>query len=299
MSSKQQKSSLATVGLIYAAAIWGSTFVVVKQALDHIDPIILVGYRFAIAALLLGAVLLVQKRKLLTNLRPGIVLGVLIWVLYVAQTVGLKYTTATNSAFITGLFVACLPILGLLLFRQIPGKRKVIAVLLSLAGLWFLTGGLQGINSGDLMTLITAVAYAAHILYADRYVRGGHDPYVLSFQQFLVVGALSLAAGALMGKPFSAATAGTVWVILFLALFPTLSAFLIQLLAQRNTSAIKVSLIFALEPVFAAAFAWTVGGEEFLIRRAVGGLLVFAAMIISESRKPTADLAPESETLHP
>jgi drug/metabolite transporter (DMT)-like permease len=77
----------------------------------------------------------------------------------------------------------------------------------------------------------------------------------------------------------------TIWIIVFLALFPTLSAFLIQLLAQRHVPAIRVSLIFALEPVFAALFAWTVGGEEFLLRRAVGGVLIFVALIIAGPRR--------------
>lgn len=296
MSSQKHNSILATMGLVYAAVIWGSTFVVVKESLDYIHPVILVGYRFSLAAAVMGLGLLLKKRRLFDNLRPGLILGVILWVLYIFQTIGLKYTTATNSAFITGLFVAALPVMGFVLFRQIPGLSKMAAVLLSLFGLWLLTGGLSGINLGDLLTLITAFACAAHLLYADHFIRGGHDPYRLSFQQFLVVGVLSLVTGLVFGLPFSTAHAATIWVIVFLALFPTLSAFLIQLLAQRHVSAIRVSLIFALEPVFAAIFSWTVGGEPLVLRRAAGGLLIFAAMLLSTPKPVLVDVAEEPES---
>jgi drug/metabolite transporter (DMT)-like permease len=296
MNSQQRYSALATIGLVYAAAIWGSTFVVVKESLDYIHPVILVGYRFSIAAGVLGLGLLLKRRPLFRNLGPGLTLGVILCVLYVFQTIGLKYTTATNSAFITGLFVAVLPILGYVLFHQVPGLPKLAAVGLSVLGLWFLTGGLHGINLGDLLTLVTAVACAAHLLYADHFVKKGHDPYMMSFQQFLTVGVLSLAMGLVIGLPFATANVATIWVVVFLALFPTLSAFLIQLLAQRHVSAIRVSLIFALEPVFAAIFSWTVGGEPFVFRRAIGGLLIFAAMLLSTPKPVLVDVAEEAES---
>jgi drug/metabolite transporter (DMT)-like permease len=85
----------------------------------------------------------------------------------------------------------------------------------------------------------------------------------------------------LAGKPLTASSSQTYLVIIFLALFPTLSAFLIQVIAQRHTAPVKVSLIFAFEPVFAAVFAWTLGGEELIAHRAVGGILIFLAIVIA------------------
>jgi len=138
------------------------------------------------------------------------------------------------------------------------------------------------INSGDLLTVITAIAFAVYILVADRYTKDNLDPYILSFQQFLTVGLLSVIVGLLFGLPLTVASSGTLGVILFLTLFPTLSAFVIQLVAQKHTAPVKVSLILAVEPIFAAVFAWTVGGETFMPNRALGGMLVVAAIIGAE-----------------
>ncbi|TET67174.1 MAG: DMT family transporter [Candidatus Zixiibacteriota bacterium] len=281
------KTCLANLGLFYSAAVWGSTFFIVKRSLASIDPVILVGYRFTLAALVLGGFLILRKKPLFAHFRKGILLGLFLWLLYVPQTIGLGITTASNSGFITGMFVAFVPIFSFVIFHRAPPLTGIISALVSLSGLWFLTRGLQTVNCGDLLTIVAAMAYAIHILFTDRIVKNGVDPYILSFQQFLFVGFASLIVGFIFKLPFAPASTDVVWVIFFLALFPTLSAFVIQLVAQKSTSPIRVSLIFAFEPVFAGLFAWTLGGEPFAPHRAVGGLLVFLALVISglSSRK--------------
>ncbi|TAK14369.1 MAG: DMT family transporter [Anaerolineae bacterium] len=270
-------SRLAHLGLLYAAFIWGSTFILVKDSLEHIDPVILVGYRFLLAALPLGFWLALRGRRLWHEWQAGVRLGILLWLLYAPQTIGLGYTSAANSAFITGLFVAFVPLFSWLFLRRPLRPTDAFAAALALAGLWLLTGGLREANPGDLITLITAAAYAGHILAADDAIQRGLDSLVLSFQQFLVVGLLSLAAGAVFGLPFGVGTPGTWGVVAFLAFLPTLSAFAIQLWAQRQVAPLRVSLIFALEPVFAALLAWTAGHEPFRIAQAAGGLLIVMA----------------------
>ncbi len=275
------KKRLADIGLLYAAAIWGSTFFIVKDALNSVNPIILIGYRFLIAALLVAAICVYTGRKLFQGLSKGLILGIFIWALYVPQTIGLGITTASNSGFITGLFVAFVPLFAFLLFKKAPSLIAIIATLISLTGLWILTGGMTDINRGDMLTLIAAMTYAIHILFVDKFLEQGYDPFILSFQQFLFVGVASLVTGLFLGLPFSYGSAHTGWIILFLAVFPSFSAFMIQVVAQKFTSPIRVSLIFAFEPVFAAIFAWTLGGETMLFHRAMGGLLIFVAMLIS------------------
>ncbi|MBD3218186.1 MAG: EamA family transporter [candidate division Zixibacteria bacterium] len=275
------KKLISDAGLLYAAAIWGSTFFIVKDSLEFIDPIILVGYRFIIASALVALLCVITRRPLFKNIKKGLVLGIFIWLLYIPQTIGLGITTASNSGFITGLFVAFVPIFSFLIFRKVPSLIGIIATFVSLSGLWILTGGMTDINNGDLLTLLAAMTYAIHILYVDKFLQEGNDPFTLCFQQFLFVGIASLAVGGIAGLPFGWGNASTGWIVLFLAVFPTFSAFFIQVVAQKYTSPIRVSLIFAFEPVFAAIFAWTLGGEKIILHRAMGGLLIFLAMIMS------------------
>jgi drug/metabolite transporter (DMT)-like permease len=277
----RSKNILADLGLFYAAAIWGSTFFVVKAVLDDVDPVVLVGYRFFSAGLILLVFLLLKKKPVLAGLGRALWLGFLLWMLYVPQTIGLRYTTASNSGFITGLFVAFVPLFLMVIFRRKPTLMEFIASGISLVGLWVLTGGLVDINIGDMLTLIAAMTYALHLLYADKYIKAGTDPYIICCQQFLVVGVLGILTALIFDLPFTIASSHAILIILFLTLFPTLLAFVFQMLAQKIASPLRVSLIFALEPVFAGLFAWTLGGEQFVTHRAMGGLLIFVALIIS------------------
>lgn len=284
----KKKLVLADLGLFYAAAVWGATFFMVKGALADVDPIIMVGYRFTMAGVILLAWLLIKKQPIFEGFGRAMILGLLLWFLYVPQTIGLKYTTASNSGFITGLFVAFIPLFMRTIFKRKPSVMELLASAVSLIGLWVLTGGMADVNIGDILTLAAATTYALHVLYSDKYMKAGMNPFILACQQFLIVGLLSLLTGLVLDLPFRVGSFSAGWVIVFLALFPSLTAFVIQLMAQKIRSPLRVSLIFALEPVFAAAFAWTLGNENFVTHRAIGGLLIFSALIISGLPTPSS-----------
>ncbi len=279
---EKAKTMLSDLGLFYAAAIWGSTFFIVKDSLRDINAITLVGYRFIFAAIIMLAILFFMKKKAFSNFKYGFILGILLWLLYIPQTIGLNYTTASNSGFITSLFILFLPVFSLLFFRIVPGIQKIISIIFAVFGLWLLTGGLKDFNLGDLLTLSAALSYSIHILLADKFVNRDIDPYVLSFQQFFTVGFLSFILAFFMEAPIMINSSRTFITIIFLTLFPTVSAFVIQLVAQKHTTPIKVGLIFTMVPVFAAIFAWSYGGEAFILEKALGGLLIVVAMIMSE-----------------
>ncbi|GAB4324393.1 MAG: DMT family transporter [Candidatus Zixiibacteriota bacterium] len=281
MPTHLPRNRLADLGLFYAALVWGATFFLVKDALASVDPVVLVAYRFLSAGLILLVVLGVQGKPLLRDLGKGAWLAVILWLLYVPQTVGLGITTASNSGFITGLFVAFVPIFMSMIFHRQPTLMEWIASGISLIGLWILTGGMTDVNAGDVLTLLAAVTYALHLLYSDRYMKQGVDPFILVCQQFLIVGLLSLVSALVLDLDFTVHSTGAFWVIAFLSLVPTLSAFVIQLLAQKVASPLRASLIFALEPLFAAVFAWTIGGEQWALRGAVGGLVISIALMLS------------------
>ncbi|HNW44975.1 MAG TPA: DMT family transporter [Elusimicrobiales bacterium] len=272
------------IGLFYCAAIWGSTFIVTKGALDVVDPVVMVGIRFIIsAALLLPWVL---RRKVKTaHMREGFFLSLFLTTLYLTQTTGLLYTSASNSGFITGLFIIFIPVFMYLFRREKPAPLQLVSAALAIAGMWLLTGGASGFNLGDALTLVAAAAYSVHLIVTDKYVKASADTVLLAFHQFWMVAALSFAIAFIKGAPLSVRGAGGWWVIIFLAVFPTLTAFFIQMLAQRHSEPFKVGIIFTLEPVFAAIFAWTWGGEQFIMVKALGGLLIVSGMIIGELAK--------------
>lgn len=265
------------LGLVYCSLVWGATFPLVKEVVGTLSPATLVGWRFALSALCLIP-WVVRRPRPAAHLKEGVVLGGILLALYLSQTAGLLYTSAANSGFITGLFVLFTP-LFLWLFRGVrPTGPQWAASGLAVGGLWLLTGGLSGFNRGDALTLLAAVTYAAHLLATDVYTRRDSDPVLVAFHQFWVCAAGSFLAAAATGAPMGIASPkawGAVW---FLALVPNLSAFFIQLVAQKTVAPMRVSLIFSLEPVFAALFSWTVGGEAVSAASAAGGGLIVAAM---------------------
>ncbi|HEX4048239.1 MAG TPA: DMT family transporter, partial [Elusimicrobiota bacterium] len=136
------------LGLVYCAAVWGATFFMVKDALAGVDPVALVAHRFLLSALLLAPWALTRPTRF-KHLKESALLAVLLFLLYVSQTIGLGYTTASNSGFITGLFVICVPLFLLLFFGRPPTAVQWGSSLLALGGLWLLTGGIKSANFGD------------------------------------------------------------------------------------------------------------------------------------------------------
>ncbi|MBI4060501.1 MAG: EamA family transporter [Elusimicrobia bacterium] len=271
----------ADFGLVYCAAVWGVTFYMVKDALAGVDPVAMVAHRFLLSALLLAPWALARPSRG-RHLKEAFILSILLFFLYATQTVGLAYTTASNSGFITGLFVIFVPVCLFLFFRKPPTAVQWASSALALIGLWMLTGGVSSVNFGDAITIVAAAAYAGHLLATDKFMRADADAAVLAFHQFWMTGAMAAAYCILAGRPLSVVGSKAAGTIAFLAAIPTVSAFFIQMWAQKLTAPVKVSLIFSLEPVFAALFAWTLGGEAFVPARAAGGGLIVAAMTAGE-----------------
>lgn len=243
----------------------------------------MVAWRFLIAAAgLLPFVL--KKGGIGRHIRDAAILSVMLAALYSAQTWGLLYTTAANSGFITGLFVILVPLILRLWLKRAVTPPQWTACLLALSGLYVLTDGLTSFNAGDALTLIAALTYATHVIFTDTIVKGDADALTLVFHQFWMTGAICLASALLFGLPLAVEDAKGWHAILFLAAFPTLSAFFVQVWAQKQVNPVRVSLIFSLEPVFAAVFAWTLGGEHATKASVFGGGLILAALFAGEVR---------------
>lgn len=270
-----------TVGvflLIFVTVIWGSTFAIIKETIQTVPVSILLALRFSIAAFIL--IWVKPERKTLV---PGLVLGLLSFIGYATQTIGMLTTSASKAAFITGLSVILTPIVGAIWLRQWIPLRAWLAALLALAGLGLMTlNPHEGLAVGDVWVLGTALAYAAYIVYLGE-VAVRHKPLVLTSLQIVVVTVFSWGWATPRLHILKSLSTSEIYALLYLAVFATALVLWLQTLAQRVVPAYTAALIFALEPVFAAVFAYYMLGEMLSPQGWFGGALVVLAMILGGS----------------
>lgn len=279
----RSRTRVATLLLIAVTAIWGSTFFLIKDLVETVPPIDFLGVRFAIAATAMTAMFWRQLRALSRrDVAIGAALGALYGLAQILQTVGLAHTDASVSGFLTGTYVVLTPILAAVLFRDhIPG-RVWIAAVLAMTGIGVLS--LQGVSIGfgETVTLLSAIAYALHIIGLGRYARA-ETAVGLATVQAIVIAIICLIAATPGGITVPQTTGG--WVsIFYTALIAGAFALWAQTWAQSHLTAARAAIVMATEPVFAAGFAVALGGETLTTRMLVGGSLVVAAMYVIELR---------------
>lgn len=269
--------------LIFIPLAWGTTFIFIKEIVQSISPNVLIVYRFGIASLILLAIAKFKNLNVLKNLRPGLLLGPVIWAAFASQFFGLQYTSITNSAFITGTFIVFIPFLAWLINAQPVKLKHILSVIISLMGLWLLTGGVGKINLGDLLTLLTAIAAATHVVLSEKFARQNFNPTVLNFQQLMIACVLS---GLLIffskHSYIYSLEISTFWKILYLAIIPTVVVYFAQFWVQKFVSAMTVSLFFTLEPVFAVIFAYFYMHEVLNFYQIFGCALTLTAIVLLE-----------------
>lgn len=284
----------AEAALAFNTVVWGSTFVLTKAALIYISPILFLALRFALAA---AALFLLFRGRIRTPvtvrmIASGCLTGLFLFGGYFFQTIGLQYTTATKSAFVTGLTTVVVPLLGTLVYRSRPQVSELVGVSVATVGMGLLTleGPFGSISRGDLLTLCCAFAFAAHI------VTLGHFSASMEFELLSVaqIGAAALAALWLFWwEPVRMQWQPVViWAILITGLLCTAMAFTVQAWAQKYTSSTRTALIYALEPVFAWMTSWVVLGEGLVGRAAAGAVLILAGIVLVEVK-------PFEPRLHP
>ena len=277
----------AELALLFNACLWGTTFVLVKSALHQISPVLFLGMRFSLAAVALAA-LFRGKWKRPVNLKmlaAASMIGVFLFAGYLLQTVGLQYTTAPKSAFLTGLATVMVPLLGALVYRIRPKVYEVAGVLAATLGMGLMTleGPIGSISRGDLLTFGGALAFSAHI------VATGHFAEQIGYELLSVtqVGAAALLALVLAGwveTPRVHWQPLVVWAILVTGLLCTALAFTFQAWAQLYTSATRTALIYALEPVVAWVTSYCIAGEGLSGRGAAGAALILSGVLLVEMK---------------
>lgn len=287
MVDRKRPYLAADASLVAVTVVWGTTFVVVKLAVEVVDPLLFVALRFGLGGLLLVALCWPALRRApRATWRAGLWLGLLLLGGFVLQTFGLRATTPARGGFITGLSVALVPLFDALLRRRRPGRGPVVGVVLSTLGLLVLSAPLEaadwarGSFHGDLLVLGCAFSFALHIVGVGHYA-ARHDTRAIAAVQVAVVGLLA-GAGAIALGAEPPADAG-VWVaVAYMGPIATALVFFVQNWAQRHTSSTHTALIFTLEPVFAALFSFLLYGEPVGPRALLGGGLILVGLLVAE-----------------
>jgi drug/metabolite transporter (DMT)-like permease len=298
------RSLKAHLLLVLATFVWGATFIVIKSALANASPLVFNAVRMTIAAIILCAIFFRQLRRLPVGaLRAGFEVGTLMWLGYEFQTAGLLYTSASKSAFLTGVSVVLVPLLLALFWRGHVNRYTLAGVFAAFVGLYLLCVppnqglSLASLNRGDLLTLGCAVAFAFQIIIlgrsAQRFDFAHLVPIEISVCALWMVVSIPIADR----HGFIRFTPSMLWALAITALFGTVGCFLIQGWAQRFTPPTHTALIFSLEPVFAGITSYLVLGERLGPRSFLGAALILAGVLASEIlgqvQKPEEELAEE------
>ncbi|NLO97787.1 MAG: DMT family transporter [Peptococcaceae bacterium] len=274
---------IADISLLLVALGWGSTFIVVKTAIQDLPPFPFLCGRFALAFLSLLPLLWLHRRHInLPTIGKGALAGFFLFLGYATQTIGLQYTTASNAGFITGLNVVIVPILLAIYHKKLPPKTLCYGIICSVLGLALMSiqDGFT-VNAGDPIVLICAFCYALQIILVARFAPEVNAAVLAAFQ-ILTVSVLSGLCTLIIPQPHYVFS-GYVWFGLILtALICTSFAYLVQSKMQQFTSPTHTAIIFATEPVFSAIFAYLLAGEVLSIRGYVGAALVLVGILCAE-----------------
>ncbi len=286
---------LAILTLLVTAALWGATFTVIKDVLREIAPEPFIAWRFTIAGVVLVAVAVHRRSLSRRLLRPGVVLGLLVFAGYWMQTRGLLFISPSRSAFITGLYVVMVPFIDAIVYRARVPPQAWTGSLLAVIGFAALMGGFDARPTwGDLLTFGCAVLFAFHVIFSARF-SAQHSAIGLAAVQVLFVGLAAIPPAAFAPRPV--ASAKVVVVVLFTAIVTTALAFAALMWGQARVTATEAAVILSFEPVAAAITSIGWYGEPVTLPFTIGASLILAAMIVSQlpARMPVDGAHPRHE----
>lgn len=265
--------------LIGITAVWGWTFVVVRDAIAIYGVLPFLAARFVLATAAISpfAVSKLTRRTLAVGGGIGVVLAAG----YLFQTLGLLFTTPTNSGLITGLFVVFAPLADRVFFGASFSRQVIVAVVLSLTGMVLLAGGgPEGVNPGDFLTLLCAAALGLHIALLSRYA-AGYDAIGLAFAQLLAMSVLFVVCWPFF-DPVELPPRG-VWIALLITgLLASAGAFWVQTFVQQRIPAARTAIILTMEPVFAGLFGYWLAGDRLVAVQITGAVLILSALVVGE-----------------
>jgi drug/metabolite transporter (DMT)-like permease len=281
-----RRAYLADAALVGVTLIWGSTFVIVRDALGGTGPLEFITLRFGIAFIALAVLFYRRVRRLSRHeVKAGLIIGVFLFLGYGFQTAGLQFTTASRAGFITGLSVLVVPLFAFIVLRQRVGRSLIGGIVLAAIGMYLLSfDGPIAVSFGDLLVFGCALAFAAHIVsisaYAPRF-----DPISLAIVQTGFVAVISGVGALALERPIAGPSSAAWFGAVYTGLLGTAVVLGVQISVQRYTTPSHAALIFSLEPVFAALFAYLLAGETLGPTGWIGGALILGGMLVAESRR--------------
>jgi drug/metabolite transporter (DMT)-like permease len=275
--------SRAEAALLATTLIWGGTFAVVKIGMRDVSPLLLIAIRFFLAGALM---LLLFRRRLFPIPRQAILKGSILasflFLGFVTQNIGLTITTASKSAFITGMMVLFVPLLQVIIERRPPRPGNVAGVAIVTLGLWFLTSPAgESFNAGDALTIVCAVLFAVYIVYLDV-ISKEMTTEQLTVIQMVATGLMALAATALFETPRLVPSTTAIASLVYLTLLATVVTTYVQTRFQKETTPTRAVVIFSIEPVIATVIAYVLLGETLGTLGVLGGALIIAGVLVSE-----------------
>jgi drug/metabolite transporter (DMT)-like permease len=273
---------VATAALILVTAVWGVTFVQVKDAVQLYPLFAFLAVRFAIASVALAPPAVRRLRGLgRDGAVAGVFLGALLALAFALQTAGLERTTVTSTGFLTGLYVLLTPLFGVALFRTSVGRQLWLAVGVAVVGLIVLGGAPSGSVAGNALVLLSTAAMALQIVFLERWA-ARFDAVALTLVEMLTM-CLAFTAIALALGDLSVPRGGVVWgALVVTGLFASAFAFLVQVWAQRAVSATRIAIVFSLETVFAGLAGYLLDGDRLGAVGWTGCALIFAGIALAE-----------------
>lgn len=280
--NQQRKADLL---LVMVTAFWGFSYFLMDFSLTDLQPLNLNAFRFLVAFVVLGLIYFRQMRHISrATLQYSLLIGLSLAGVYICCTYGIMHTSISNAGFICALPVATTPVLEFLITRKRPGRKLFVSLLLCTAGLALLTlGDTFRPALGDIICMGVAIFYAIDLILTDRAVhREDVDALQLGICQLGVVGVIMLLLSLLLEQPHFPSTAAVWGSSLFLAIFCSGVAFVVQAVQQQYTTASHVGLIFTLEPLFSAIVAYFLAGERLGARGYVGAVLMMVSLVLME-----------------
>ena len=282
-----KSKNLLYIAMLGTAAVWGGSFVIMKDSLAKQDVFSFLASRFIVAAILMFIYRPTAFRGLSRQfIFRGIFAGILLGSGYIFQTFGLTNTTVSNTGFITGLYLVFTPLISLIILRRHVLKIQWLAVLLATIGLFLISFNGVSIGVGETLVLISAILYGAHFVALGEWSDGGNT-YALTLIQITTLAVI--ASFFTIKDGFQLPPDSSVWLaVLFTAFFATFLAFLVQTKAQSVMSATAASILLATETPFAVIFGLYFNSDPLTFKIITGGMLVMAAMglvIWSDARK--------------